>query len=271
MWLSVGNDQDWTTEDEEQLGDTVNVTVDESSPTPTMSSMSHDSPEGEGGIKMMHQATGKVIPGSKWFKDAKEKWPMHSGGTRPSTRLIYYKNKGPDGDCIPYRDLEVTAYVKFGERKDNARGEARCIITTGGPGQTKKNCCVYSIGFTEKGKAYCEQEGAHEPKPTIKKMKVEGGEITDIGELYNRTIGLKTVIYHKDGHTYVEGHVDKDANNDWKIFYKAEDPHGEGLPVITKVPMNGDQCQEMRVRCDNIWPVDLIAEKSSIREIVPPA
>ena len=28
-----------------------------------------------------------------------------------------------------------------------------------------------------------------------------------------------------------------------------------------------DDCQEMRVRYDNHWPVDLVPEKSSIREI----
>jgi len=34
--------------------------------------------------------------------------------------------------------------------------------------------------------------------------------------------------------------------------------------------MHGEDCQEMRVRYDNHWPVDLVPEKSSIREIVPP-
>ena len=228
-------------------------------------------------IKMFYQGTGKVIPGGQWFKESDPCWSMGGGGCRASTRLIYYKVKDEHGNrvggCIDYHDLEVTAYVKIGDTAEHHQGEARCIVTTGGPGQSGQNCCVYSLGFTQDGKAYAEEEGPHEPRATIFKMDVVGGdpEVQNIGPLKSRTIGLKSVIYHIGDDTYLEGYVDKNADNNWKRFYKAKNPHGGDLPVIKKSPMHGDDCQEMRVRYDNHWPVDLVPEKSSICEIKPPA
>ncbi len=232
-------------------------------------------------VKMIYESDGinNIIPGAKWFKESDPQWPMSGGGSRASTRLIYYKVRDHNGDqvggCIDYHDLEVTAYVKIGDASEHRQGEARCIITTGGPGQHDDCCCVYSIGFTQEGKAYAEEEGPHSPHPTIFKMDVVGGDhdVQNIGPLKNRTVGLKSIIYHDSDHnTQLEGYVDKDNNNNWKCFYKAVNPHGGDLPVITKVPMAGnDHCQEMRVRYDNHWPVDLVPEKSSIRKIVPPA
>ncbi|HEY6537314.1 MAG TPA: hypothetical protein VIY08_16190 [Candidatus Nitrosocosmicus sp.] len=94
-------------------------------------------------------------------------------------------------------------------------------------------------------------------------MDVIGGdsEVQNIKLLKNRTIGLKSIIFHDSNHnTHLEGYVDKDDNNNWKCFYKAVHPHGGHLPIITKVPMTGkDNCQEMCVRYDNYWPVDLVA------------
>jgi hypothetical protein len=237
-------------------------------------------------VTMIYPVTDKVIKGNQWFKETSPRWKMSSGGHRPSTRLIYYKLKDRQGNhvggCVPYKDLEVTAYVKIGGLGSDPQGEARCIVTTGGPGQHDDCCCVYSIGFTHNGDAYAEEEGPHEPKPTIFKMPVVGGDpgLGNIGSMENRTIGLKSIIYHDSDGTHLEGYVDKDNNNQWKCFYKSINPHGVNphhpprhgeradLPVITHVPMEGDDdCQEMRVRYDNYWPVDLVAEKSSIREI----
>jgi hypothetical protein len=280
-------EEDYTIEDEPELGDSVNVPLPSPGATKAtpVTGPAASNPTGNG-IKMIHQGTGNSIPGDKWYKDANKNWEMSSKDKngnhkhRPSTRLIYYKNKGPHGDCVPYHDLEVTAYVKVGPKADNAEGDARLIVTTGGPGQSKQNCCVYSLGFdADSGKAYAEEEGPHSPHPTIQPMDVKGGEIDGIGPIGNRTIGLKEIIYHDSSGTHVEGWVDKDANNGWKCFYKELNPHGKAkpksgqsdLPVITKVPMAGDKCQEMRIRCDNYWPVDLIPDKSSIAEIVPPS
>jgi len=237
-------------------------------------------------VTMIYPVTDKVIKGKQWFKESSPCWGMAHGGCRASTRLIYYDLKDHNGHrvggCVPYKDLEVTAYVKIGDTAQHHQGEARCIITTGGPGQHDDCCCVYSLGFTQDGKAYAEEEGPHEPQPTIFKMPVVGGddEVQNIGKLKNRTIGLKSIIYYDSAGTHLEGYVDKDNNNQWKCFYKALNPHGinphhppghgerRDLPVITHVPMEGDDdCQEMRVRYDNYWPVDLAAEKSSIREI----
>lgn len=229
---------------------------------------------------MIYDSKGSenIILGDKWFKESDPQWPMSAGGSRASTRLNYYKVKDDKdqhlGWYIDYYDLEVTAYIKIGSDAKYQQGEARCIITTGGPGQHDNCCWVYPIGYVQEGDAYAEEGGSHFPHPIIFKMDVIGGDsdVQNIWLLKNRTIGLKSIIFHDSNHnTHLEGYVDKDDNNNWKCFYKAVNPHGGHLPIITKVPMTGkDNCQEMRVRYDNYWPVDLVPEKSSIRSIVSP-
>lgn len=214
--------------------------------------------------KMIYKGTGKVIPGSKWTNKSQACWAMSSGGCRSSSRF-----QCAEGCCIPYHDLEATVYVHVGPRSAHTKGSARLILTTGGPGQSGNNCCVYSLGFTEQGQAYAEEEGPHSPHPHIYPMPVTGGAVRDIGPIVNRTIGLKNIIWHSGGQTHVEGWVDQKADGNWQLFYRAINPHGGNLPVITHSPMAGSSCQEVRCRVDNYWPITFDTARSFVAELPP--
>lgn len=215
--------------------------------------------------KAIYQSTGKVIPGSRFSNKSQACWKMSSGGCRSSARFQCEK-----GCCVPYHDLEATVYVHVGPLSANRKGNSRLILTAGGPGQSGNNCCVYSLGFTEQGQAYAEEEGAHSPHPHIYPMTVTGGNVRNIGPLANRTIGLKNIIWHSGGQTHVEGWVDSRNNGNWEKFYYAVNPHGGSLPVITHSPMVGSTCQEVRCRIDNFWPVTFDASRSGIEELQMP-
>lgn len=218
--------------------------------------------------KMIYQGTGKVLTGDLAVKDAKENYGLASGGSRPSSRYIWGSGKGKGAaKCVDYNSYEATVYVTFGTGGKPA-SNTRAIITGGGPGQRGKNCCVYSLGFvTTTGQAFAEEEGAHEPKPTIEQMDVVGGAVKNIGKLSGRTIGLKEILIRNNGAVRLEGWVDKQANGNWELFYRANDPHGGSLPVITHTGMVGEKCGEVRFRCDGIWPVTMDTSRSFIAEI----
>ena len=225
---------------------------------------------GIGGItaasgKMIYKGTGKVISGSQFKNESQQCWAMSSGGCRSSSRFLCEK-----GCCVPYHDLEATVYIHVGPHSSNSKGSARLILSAGGPGQSGNNCCVYSLGFTEAGQAYAEEEGPHSPHPHIYPMPVTGGVVRDIGPIVNRTIGLKNIIWHSGGQTHVEGWVDQKADGNWQLFYKAVNPHGGNLPVITHSPMSGSTCQEVRCRVDNYWPITFDASRTFIAELAVP-
>lgn len=218
--------------------------------------------------KMIYKGTGKVLTGDLTVKDAKENYGLASGGSRPSSRYIWGSGKGKGAaKCVDYNSYEATVYVTFGTGGKPA-ANTRAIITGGGGGQRGKNCCVYSLGFvTSTGEAFAEEEGAHEPKPTIFKMDVVGGTVKNIGKLSGRTIGLKEILIRNGGSVRLEGWVDKEANGNWQLFYRANNPHGGSLPVITHTGMVGEKCGEVRFRCDGIWPVTMDTSRSFVAEL----
>lgn len=216
--------------------------------------------------KQLYKGTGRVIPGNRFTNQSKACWSMSSGGCRSSSRFQCEK-----GCCVPYHDLEATVYVHVGPLSAHRKGNsARLILSAGGPGQSGNNCCVYSLGFTEQGQAYAEEEGPHSPHPHIYPMGVTGGAVSNIGPIANRTIGLKNIIWHTAGQTHVEGWVDSTNNGVWKKFYSAVNPHGGNLPVITHSPMSGSSCQEVRCRVDNYWPISFDVQRTSIAELSMP-
>ena len=215
--------------------------------------------------KMIYKGTGKVIPGSAFKNNSQACWALSSGGCRSSSRFQCEK-----GCCVPYHDLEATVYLHVGPHSSHSKGSARLILSAGGPGQSGNNCCVYSLGFTEAGQAYAEEEGPHSPHPHIYPMPVTGGVVRNIGPIANRTIGLKNIIWHTSGNTFVEGWVDQKADGNWQLFYRAVNPHGGNLPVITHSPMSGSTCQEVRCRVDNYWPINFDASRTFIAELAMP-
>jgi hypothetical protein len=56
-------------------------------------------------------------------------------------------------------------------------------------------------------------------------------------------------------------------------FYMGTNPHAKGMQPITKVPMSGDQQQEVRIRIDDAPQVDFMqtATNPIVREIAPNA
>lgn len=250
----------------------------------------------EAKTKYIYKTTGNVIQGKQFYKDQNLQHAMKGGGSRPSVRFGIYHTKKTDPPCVPYKNYEVTVYVSVGSRAANASpNESRITVGGLGPGQGNKigegglNGCVYHVGWTEKGKQYCEEECQHEPEHRIYQIKYtpKEGEIQDIGPIGNRILGLKTIFRFESDGTYVEGWVDDKNDGTWRRSYSAINPFGEKngdkLPVIDR-PLDkswndpkglnwdekGDPCQEVRFRCDNYWPVELIPEKSSIAEIVVP-
>lgn len=216
--------------------------------------------------KMIYSGTGKVLGGDLVFKDANQNYKMNSGHNRPSTRYIWGSGKGKGAaNCVNFNSYEATIYATYGK---GGSSNTRSIITGGGPGQRDKNCCVYSTGFvTSSGDAFAEEEGPHSPHPTIYPMTVQGGAIKNIGPLAGRTIGLKQVLIRSGGQVKLEGWVDPQANGQWKLFYRAINPKGGSLPVITKMPMAGENCGEVRFRTDGIWPVTIDAGRSFVAEL----
>ena len=216
--------------------------------------------------KMIYSGTGRVLAGSLAVKDANKSYSMASGNNRPSTRYIWGSGKGKgDAKCVNFNSYEATVYVTYGS---GGSSNTRSILTGGGPGQRGNNCCVYSTGFvTSTGDAFAEEEGPHSPHPTIYKMNVQGGAIKNIGPLHNRTIGLKQVLIRNGAQVKLEGWVDPQANGQWKLFYRAINPKGGSLPVITKMPMAGENCGEVRFRTDGIWPVELDTARSFVAEL----
>lgn len=215
------------------------------------------------GGKMIYKGTGKVITGDSAFVDAKNPYPMHSGAQRPSARFIFGGGKGKQ--CVPFHSLEATVYTTIGA--PSGKPPTTCFaLQTGGPGQSGNNCCTYNLGFDASGKAIAEEEGAHSPAPTSVPMSVSPG--MNIGPLHNRTIGLKTIIYHPSANqVVVEGWVDAQNNGSWKLFYKSTNPHGGALPIITHSPMAGSPCQEARLRIDAHWPIEFDKARSFVAEI----
>jgi hypothetical protein len=228
-----------------------------------------------------------VIPGTAFYKDANEKYHMGDGPDRPSTRYGIYYTKHTNPPCVDYKNYECTFYVNVGKHeRPEGSNEGRITVGGLGPGQKGKNCCVYHIGWTERGKFYCEEEGAHDPDHHIYKMPYSPNDddIQDIEPIANRIIGLKTIFWFDDEGTHVEAWVDKDNDGTWRRSYSAVNPcgvkDGDKLPVITKVPMVWDKhanphrpddpCQEVRFRCDNHWEVILDKERSSVAEIKVP-
>jgi len=216
--------------------------------------------------KMIYRGTGKVLTGDLAVLDANKAQSLDSGGSRPSTRFIWGSGKGKGAaKCVDFNSYEATVYAKLGP---GGSANTRAIVTGGGGGQRGKNCCVYSVGFvTSSGEAFAEEEGAHEPHPTIEKMPVVGGSIKNIGPLKNRTIGFKEVLIRGGGQVLLEGWVDPDASGNWKLFYRARNPKGGNLPVITKTGLVGETCGEVRFRCDDIWPVTIDTSRSFVAEL----
>lgn len=214
----------------------------------------------------IYRGTGRIVSGNSFVRKSQLCWKMSSGGCRSSVRFQCANHCN-----VPFRNLEATTYVHIGPLSPHRKGEGRLVLTTGGPGQSGKNCCVYSLGFTQQGHAYAEEEGAHSPHPHISKMPVIGGEISSIGPLANRTIGLKNIIWHDSHGTHVQGWVDYSNRGQWHKFYDTVNPHGANLPVITHSPMVGRAGeQEARVRIDNHWPVSFDISHTNVREIAMP-
>lgn len=215
----------------------------------------------------IYRGTGRIVSGSSFSNKSQSCWKMAGGGCRSSARFQCANHCN-----IPFRNLEATAYVNIGPLSPHRKGNGRLILTAGGPSQSGHNCCVYSLGFTDQGHAYAEEEGAHSPHPHIYKMSVQGGTISSIGPLANRTIGLKNIIWHDgNGNTHVQGWVDYSNRGHWVKFYDAVNPHGGPLPVITHSPMVGRRGeQEVRVRIDNHWPVSFDRNRTHVREIALP-
>ena len=222
--------------------------------------------------KMIYKGTGKVLTGNLAVKDANQSYSMHSGNNRPSTRYIWGSGKGSGAaKCMNFTSYEATVYATYGK---GGSSNTRSILTGGGPGQRGNNCCVYSTGFvTSTGKAFAEEEGPHSPKPTIFQMSVQlpnvNGAVDNIGPLAGRTIGLKQVLIRNGQTVRLEGWVDQHNNGNWQLFYRAINPHGGSLPVITKMPMQGENCGEVRFRTDGIWPVTLDTARSFVAELPP--
>lgn len=216
--------------------------------------------------KMIYRGTGKVLTGDLAVLDANKSQSLDSGGSRPSTRFIWGAGKGKGAaNCVDYNSYEATVYAKLGP---GGSSNTRAIVTGGGGGQRGKNCCVYSVGFvTSSGESFAEEEGAHEPHPTIEKMPVVGGSIKNIGPLANRTIGFKEILIRGGGQVLLEGWVDDKNDGNWKLFYRAKNPHGGNLPVITRTGLAGEKCGEVRFRCDDIWPVEIDKSRSFVAEL----
>jgi len=217
----------------------------------------------------IYQGTGKRLTADLGVLEAKNPWPMQSGAKRPSARFIWGAGKGKgDAKCVTYRSLEATIYAKIGAKVAKSPSMA-LLIQSGGPGQRGQNGCTYNLGFGEDGVPVSGEECQHDPK--VKGGKIPGSiTSTKIGALENKIIGMKWIMTHPSADTvHVEGWVDADNTGKWKLFYKADNPHGgDGIPVITKVPMFGnDTCQEVRMRCDGYWPFEIVKEKSFVAEL----
>jgi hypothetical protein len=158
-----------------------------------------------------------VIPGTAWQVEANEYWRLQSGGYRASSTFLCYKP-----NCVLYRDLEATAYVRLGSISPHSKGAGRFIISSGGPGQSSdpasRNCCNYSLGWDVKtGQSYAEEVHT---LPFFQCRSV-------VGPLANRTLGIKMVLYHSSrGDVVLEGWVDQHNNNQWTLFYGDENPKG---------------------------------------------
>lgn len=218
---------------------------------------------------LIYQGTGKRLTADLGVLEAKNPWPMQSGAKRPSARFIWGAGKGKgDAKCVPYHSLEATIYAKIGAKAAKSPTMA-LLIQSGGPGQRGQNGCTYNLGFGEDGVPVSGEECQHDPK--VKGGKIPGSiTSTKIGPIENKTIGMKWIMTHPSANTvHVEGWVDADNSGKWKLFYKADNPHGgAGIPVITKVPMFGtDTCQEVRMRCDGYWPFEIVKEKSFVAEL----
>jgi hypothetical protein len=220
-------------------------------------------------VNMIYKGTGQVIPGTGIARDPRssQNYSMASGHNHASTRYLCWKGHG--AGCVPFYNKEVTAYIQVGAVQD---AKQRCIVTSGGSGQTGNNCCVYSVGFTLAGTPWMEEEGPHSPSPHItKNMAPNTGSIGNIG---GKTIGIKLIQWVDSGGSHLEGWVDAADDGQWKQFYKGLNVSGPAkgmqLPVITHVGMMGDTCQEVRIRCDGAWPVTLDQARSSIAEIAVP-
>lgn len=215
---------------------------------------------------MLYRGTGRIITGDKWTNQSQQCWSLASGGCRSSSRFQCEK-----GCCVPYRDLEANWYFHAGPTSRYLKGTTRAMLSVGGPGQSGKNCCVYSLGFIQNsGQSYAEEEGPHSPSPTIYAMPVQGDTVGNIGPIVNRTIGIKSVLWHDSGGTQVEGWVDSAGNGSFRRFYKSTNPHGGSLPVITHSPMAGDNCQEARGRIDGVWPVNWDTARTFVAELAMP-
>ncbi len=220
---------------------------------------------------LIYQGTGKRLTADLGVLEAKNPWPMQSGAKRPSARFIWGAGKGKgDAKCVAYHSLEATIYAKIGAKVAKSPSMA-LLIQSGGPGQHGQNGCTYNLGFGEDGVPVSGEECQHDPK--VKGGKIPGSiTSTKIGPLENKIIGMKWIMTHPSANlVHVEGWVDADNSGKWKLFYKADNPHGSNekeIPIITKVPMFGtDTCQEVRMRCDGYWPFEIVKEKSFVAEL----
>jgi hypothetical protein len=64
--------------------------------------------------------------------------------------------------------MRATVYVHVDPKSQNSKGTGGVMIGTGGGPQSGRNCCIYSVGYdVDTGRAPVEEEGAHDPHPTI--------------------------------------------------------------------------------------------------------
>lgn len=228
-------------------------------------------------IKTIGPVTGRKITGDAFDLQASSKQGYSDKHHKPgeSDRI-----QCAQGCNNAFPNSETTSYLHVGNYDG---GSGKLILSIGGGPQSNdlKGKTVISTGFDFDGNTYREHEGIHKPPHIQHGLDVTGDTVGNIGNIQNRTIGLKSMIYHKADdknvmHTYVRSYVDANNDGHWKQFYFGKDPHTEGNPsgfTDLSNPFSGgkgwSKVQESRIRVDAHPGTKFDMGRTEIRELDP--
>jgi hypothetical protein len=133
----------------------------------------------------------------------------------------------------PVLNAEVTAYIRVKADSDSDEVSLKLRGGEHNDDHAKAGCC-YIAGVTFDGKPHLAKEYPHhEITPKFpNRVKIASGMHNSIGDIRDKWIGLKVVIYNKDDNKVqieeyidtdgLEDHGNKPANN-WKLWWTATD------------------------------------------------